>query len=87
MNILNNITVGKKIFGSFAVIALLLMVVALSSFFSMKNINDGMTTMYANRLVPISLLGQADSAIYNTRGDLYKYIMFPAEATHNNNQR
>ena len=81
MNILNNIKVGKKIVGSFVVIALLLVVVAVSSFFSMKSTNYGMTTMYANRLVPISLLGQADSALYNTRGDLYKYIMFPDERT------
>ena len=81
MNILNNIPVGKKIVGSFVVIAVLLMVIAVSSFFSMKSINYSMTTMYANRLVPISLLGQVDSAIYNTRGDLYKYIMFSVTTT------
>ena len=81
MNTLNNIKVGKKIVGSFVIITLLLVVVAVSSFFNMKNINDGMTTMYANRLVPISLLGQAGSAFYNVRGDLYKYIMFPDERT------
>ena len=74
MNILNNIKVGKKIVGSFVVIAVLLVVVAVSSIFSMKNINDGMTTMYANRLVPISLLGQAGSAFYNVRGDLLSLI-------------
>lgn len=81
MNILNNIKVGKKIVGSFVVIAVLLVVVAVSSFFSMKNINDGMTTMYANRLVPISLLGQADSVFTKLRGDVLKYIMFPNERT------
>lgn len=81
MNILNNIKVGKKIVGSFVVIALLLVVVAVSSFFSMKNINDGMTKMYANSLVPISLLGQANSVFYSMRGDVFKFIMFPAERT------
>ena len=81
MNILNNIKVGKKILGGFVITTLLLVVVVVSSFFSMRNINDGMTTMYANRLVPISLLDQASSVFYSLRDDVFKYIMFPDERT------
>ena len=77
MNALNNVKIGAKMIGSFLSIAILLVVIGVMGFLNMKNINDGMTTMYVDRLLPVSQLGQADSAFYKVRGEVYKFILLP----------
>jgi PAS domain S-box-containing protein len=79
MNTLNNASLRTKLLGSFAFVALLLVAVAALAVINMKSVNGGMTTMYANRLVPISQLGQTDAAFYKIRGDLFKFIALPDE--------
>ena len=73
MNWLNNIKISAKLVGSFIIIVILLAVVAVAGFINMKNINDGMTTMYFDRLIPIKQLGAADAEIFDIRGDTFKY--------------
>ena len=40
-----------------------------------------MTSMYFDRLVPVSDLGKVDAGIYQFRGDVYKMILIPSEAS------
>ncbi len=77
MNALNNLKTAVKLLGGFIIICLLLAVVGAMGFVNMKNINDGLTTMYFDRLVPVGDLSLVEARIYGIRGDTYKYMFFP----------
>jgi methyl-accepting chemotaxis protein len=77
MNSLNNLKTSVKLIGSFLIIAILLGVVSVLSYFQMKSINDGMTSMYFDRLVPINQLGLANTEESNLRIYLNGMIVFP----------
>ncbi|HWQ66625.1 MAG TPA: MCP four helix bundle domain-containing protein [Methanospirillum sp.] len=68
---------GKKLIGSFLIIAILLGIVAAIGYMEMKSINDGMTAMYYDRAVPIGTMGQVDADFLYIRGNLYKYLSIP----------
>ena len=75
MEFIDNMKIGRKLIGSFLIIAIILAAVAVIGYVNMKTINDGMTTMYIDRLVPIDQLGTVDAGIYEIRGDVYKYLV------------
>ncbi|HWQ66746.1 MAG TPA: MCP four helix bundle domain-containing protein [Methanospirillum sp.] len=79
MSIIDNIKIGKKLIGSFLIIAAIVGIVAILGYTDMKTINDGMSSMYKDRLIPIQDIGQADSKLFEIRGDFYKYILIPQE--------
>ncbi|HOJ97796.1 MAG TPA: MCP four helix bundle domain-containing protein, partial [Methanospirillum sp.] len=54
-------------------------IVAVVGYMNMKDINDRMTTMYHDRLVPIDKLGKAYGDAYQIRGDLYKFVALQTE--------
>ena len=62
-------------------VALLIIVVAIVSYFNMKSISDNMTTLYDDNTLPLQYIGEADTAMYTIRGDVYKYILLPEERT------
>ncbi|KAF0109445.1 MAG: methyl-accepting chemotaxis protein [Chloroflexi bacterium] len=80
MKALNNLKTGVKLIGGFAVVALITLVVAFMGYTNIKKINDGMTTMYFDRLLPIENLGEVDAGLYQMRGDVYKLLLIPSEA-------
>lgn len=79
MQIIDNIPIGRKLIGSFLIIAAIIAVVAILGYSNMGLINSGMTGMYQDRLIPIQDLGAADAKLYEIRGDFYKYIIIPEE--------
>jgi methyl-accepting chemotaxis protein len=79
MNTLNNLKTGTKLIGSFVIVALITLVVAFIGYSNMKSINDGMTTLFFDRTLPISQLGNAQTAMYTLRGDIFKYMLLPDE--------
>ncbi len=68
-----------KLVGSFSVVAILLISVALIGISSMNTLNVDMGEMYTDNLVPISQLGTINAAYGNLRGDFYRYINVPEE--------
>ena len=77
MNFLNNLKTSVKLIGSFLIIALLMAALAGLAYFQMKSINDGMTTMYFDRLIPIKQLGAVNTEESNLRIYLNGMIVFP----------
>jgi methyl-accepting chemotaxis protein len=75
MKMINHLKVGAKLIGGFLVVAVIVLIVAFVGYQNMKSINDGMTTMYFDRALPIEQLGHAREALYIMRGDAYKYIL------------
>ncbi len=81
MKALNNLKTSVKLIGSFLIVSLLTVVIAFLGYTNMKTINDGMTVMYFDRLIPIGDLGLVDADIYALRGDNYKYMFIPEDRT------
>ena len=73
---LKNMKLRTKMLGSYAVIALLTLLIAVLGYFNMKSINNGMVGLYKDRLLPIQHLGRAESSLYQLRGDIYKFMYF-----------
>lgn len=65
--------VWVKLVLSFMVIIIFLMTIAVVGYTSMSSINNATSTMYSQRLIPLRHLGSAESAFYQTRGDIFKY--------------
>ena len=53
MKALNNLKTSVKLIGSFLIVSLLSVLIAFLGYTNMKTINDSMTTLYADRLVPV----------------------------------
>lgn len=79
MNAINDLKIAVKLIGSFILVAAIIVVVAVISFFKMEEINDGMTTLYFDSTLPIEQIGNADAALWGIRGDLYKYVLLADE--------
>ncbi|MFN8458015.1 MAG: MCP four helix bundle domain-containing protein [Anaerolineae bacterium] len=79
MNIFNNLKIGVKLTAGFLFVALIIAGVAVVGYIKMKSINDGMTTLYFDRTLPIEYLGEADAGLYQIRGDVYKFILIPEQ--------
>jgi methyl-accepting chemotaxis protein len=79
MKAFNDLKTGVKLFASFGVLSLLMLIIAVAGFFGMKNINAGMSTMYTDRTLPIEQIGSANAELVKLRGDIYRYIFFPEE--------
>ncbi|MBI5713592.1 MAG: MCP four helix bundle domain-containing protein, partial [Chloroflexi bacterium] len=79
MNAFNNLKVGVKLLGGFMIVALMVVVGSVVGYVNMKSINNGMTTLYLDRLVPVEDMGQVDASLYRMRGDVYKFMLIPKQ--------
>jgi methyl-accepting chemotaxis protein len=79
MKIFNNQRTIVKLLGGFLVTSLITILVGVVGYINMKSISDGMTNLYFNQTLPIEALGNASAMVYELRGDIYKYILIPAE--------
>ncbi len=79
MKLFKNLKTGVKLLSGFLVISTLMMVVGYVGYNNMKSINNGMSAMYSDRLVPIGTLGKIETTLYKMRGDVYKYIILTDE--------
>ena len=71
--------VGAKLAGGFAVIIVIVVVIAALGYFNMKSLNDSLNSMYSDGLTPVQLCGNLNTAIYQVRGNLYRYLAVPGE--------
>ncbi|HEX9048635.1 MAG TPA: MCP four helix bundle domain-containing protein, partial [Verrucomicrobiae bacterium] len=75
----NNLKTGTKLTAAFLVVALIVVGVAAVGYVSIKSINAGMATLYADRLVCARQLGNVNDAELNIQNDLYRCILVPEE--------
>ncbi len=78
MNTFNNHRTGTKLTSGFVAVALIIVVVAVVGYANIKTVNAGLTSVYADQLLPVEQLGETGSLIYALRGDVYKFILMPA---------
>ena len=75
----NNLKTGTKLTAAFLAVALIVVGVAAVGYVSIKSINAGMATLYADRLVCAQQLGNVNDAELNIQNDLYRCILVPVE--------
>ncbi len=79
MKAFNDLKVGAKLIGGFIVVSLIVVVVAVVGYTSLKSVNAGMVSMYNDQLIPISDLGAAKAALMKLRGDVYMFLILPED--------
>ena len=77
MKLLDDLKIGTKLIGGFLIIAAIVGIVAIIGYVNMGTINDGISVIYNNHLIPLDEVGDAESSLYLIRGDLYKYVSIP----------
>jgi methyl-accepting chemotaxis protein len=70
MKWVDNLKTGVKLLGGFGVVVIFMLVIAVVGYTSMNDINNGMTSLYFDRTLPIQQIGAANSVIFTMRGDL-----------------
>ncbi len=76
---MNAVKTGTKLTAAFLAVALIVVGVAAVGYVSIKSINAGMATLYADRLVCAQQLGNVNDAELNIQNDLYRCILVPKE--------
>jgi methyl-accepting chemotaxis protein len=76
---LNDLKIGTRLIGGFLVVAVLVGAVGLLGYRNSAAIASQLGVMYADRLKPVEHLGVIDATQSVIRGDVYKYIVMPAE--------
>ncbi|MBK8751453.1 MAG: bacteriohemerythrin [Candidatus Competibacteraceae bacterium] len=76
---INNLKIGTRLLAGFLFLALMLLVMALLDHMNIKAVNDGMTTLFNDRTVPIQQLSSVNAQLLKSRGDLYKATLFSEE--------
>ncbi len=81
MKWIDDLKTGVKLFISFGVVVLLMIAIAVVGYIGMNTINNGMTSLYFDRTVPIEQLGIANMEESNLRIYLNGMIVFPENIT------
>ena len=79
MKVINNLKVGTKLMAGFLIVILFLMTISVISYFSINKVNNGVSAIYDDMLIPLRQLGNSEANFYMTRGDMYKFILIPEE--------
>ena len=75
MKFIDNLKTSVKLFGGFSVVVILMLIIAAVGYMGVNDLNNGMSSLYDNRTLPIQQVGAASTALYTLRGDLYKYVL------------
>ena len=77
MKWINDLKTGVKLIGSFGIVCVLMVVISFIGYTGMNNINNGMTSMYFDRAVPIEQLGVANTEESNMLAYINGMLAFP----------
>ncbi len=80
----NDIKITGKLLISFTLVSILLAVVGYIGWNNMKEINDRMTTMYEENLLPLDQIANIQSTILSIRGDMWEATAVSDTVTKNN---
>ncbi|MBV5280202.1 MAG: MCP four helix bundle domain-containing protein [Actinobacteria bacterium] len=79
MKWIDDLKTGMKLFGGFGIVIVLMLVIAVLGYMGMNTMDNGMTSMYFDRLVPIEQVSRMSIDLYMIRGDVYKALLIPEE--------
>lgn len=75
MKFIDNMKTRTKLLGGFILVAVLIVLVDILGIQNLWSLNNNLTGMYQDNLVPISQFGTINTAFTNIRGDIYRYLV------------
>ena len=75
----NNIKIGTKLTGSFLVIVVILIAVAMVGYFNIRSIAARSDAMFIQNTAAIEDMGAINASLETMRGDIYRYFDVPAD--------
>jgi methyl-accepting chemotaxis protein len=79
MKVINNLPIRVKLIGSFTILILAMVVIAVLGATGLTTVAQYSDDMYNHQLLPIESLGKVQSLMFNIRGDYYKVMAVQAE--------
>jgi methyl-accepting chemotaxis protein len=76
---INNIKIGTRLTGSFMVIVVILIAVAMVGYVNIKSIANRGDAMYTQNTAAIEDMGAINASLETMRGDIYRYFDVPAD--------
>jgi len=76
---LNNISIGKKLFGGFILVIILISCVFMFCLMSMSTITSEIDQIYADQTVPLLNIGNIEGSLYSMRALVFRSIAVPEE--------
>jgi methyl-accepting chemotaxis protein len=73
----SDLKTSAKLVGSFLIVAAILAAVAATGYANLRTIDSNVHSMYGQHTLPVQELGEASTALYQIRGDVYKYLLLP----------
>ncbi|MBI5943463.1 MAG: MCP four helix bundle domain-containing protein [Chloroflexi bacterium] len=77
---IDNLRTSFKLLGAFGTTLVFILIIAGVGNVSINNINDGMTAMYTDRLLPIEQLGSIQADMNSIKGNIYRAVLISKEA-------
>ena len=79
MNVINNMKISTKLIGSFSILILAMVLIAILGASGLTTVAQYSEEMYNKQLLPIESLGKVQGLMFNIRGDYYKVMAVQAE--------
>ncbi|HUN54223.1 MAG TPA: MCP four helix bundle domain-containing protein, partial [Smithella sp.] len=76
---INNIKIGTRLTGSFLLIVVILIAVALTGYINIRSIAIRSAAIYTQNTAAIEEMGAINASLERIRGDIYRYIDLPPE--------
>ncbi len=76
---INNIKIGTRLTGSFLMIVVILIAVAMVGYINIRSIANRSAAMYTQNTAAIEQMGSINASLERIRGDIYRYIDLPPE--------
>jgi len=73
------LNIKTKLIGGFLIILVLLLGVGIIGYLNMETINDGGLFVFDHGVIPMKQLDTVDSTMMDIRGNVYEYILLPAQ--------
>jgi len=77
VKILDNLNIRSKLVGSFVLVSLLVLAVALLGYSNLNTLNRGVQEMYQARVLPVADLNKANAASLKAVTDVGRYLLLP----------
>jgi len=79
MRWIDNLKTGNKLLIGFGLLVLLLIGTAVAGLIGLQNVATNGRAMYQDNLLPIDWVGEANSTLFELRGNIFQYLLIPEE--------
>lgn len=79
MKWINNMNTRVKLFGGFGLVIMLMLLIDLIGYMGLNNVTNDIDALYSKGVEPLDDIEVVNTTLYTMRGDLYRYVLMPAD--------